>query len=67
MKTYWFMDESGIIYQIYEDENILFCHDFKYGFEIHGDTLVCYIPPSLTEHKYQLYNSLAELSATFGE
>lgn len=72
MKTYWFMDEYSIVRPVYEDEDEIFSPIFNNMLKIEGDTLVELYLSSLTgelrvENEYQLYNSLAELAATFGE
>ncbi len=67
MKTYWFIDEDGIVRPVYEDEDGLYSPNFQYDLEIHGNVLWCCMASPLTgqmlvDAEYALYNSLAELA-----
>lgn len=67
MKTYWFIDEDGIVRPVYEDEDGLYSPNFQFDLEIEGNILICLMPSALTgemlvDAEYTLYNSLTELA-----
>jgi hypothetical protein len=65
MKTYWFVDISGVIRPLYEDVDGYHSPDFNFTLVVKGDTLFCWESDwgeLLVCDKYTLHDSLTSLA-----